>query len=163
MAIETAEPYGDARLRRSFWRKVVMSDSGCWEWTGYLSKDGYGRYGSPAAGSGISSVPHRLAYQVLVGEIPAGWEVDHLCHVPEECSLGDKCVHRRCVNPAHLRAVPSRVNCLRAGGLAAQNFKKTHCPQGHPLSGENLRLEGRKRRCITCRRDQTRGYRAAAA
>jgi hypothetical protein len=48
--------------------------------------------------------------------------------------------------------------------VKSHNAKKTHCPKGHALAGENLVLEpikrnGREyfaRRCLTCRRAQDR-------
>jgi len=40
------------------------------------------------------------------------------------------------------------------------NLKKTHCPNGHPYSGDNLRLKGRHRLCRECGRVQNRLYKA---
>ena len=74
-------------------------ENGCWLWTGRVNKStGYGEQANDLA--------HRLFYESLVGEIPAGLELDHLCRV------------HRCVNPSHLEAVTHRVNVLR--GVAAR-------------------------------------------
>ena len=45
----------------------------------------------------------RLAYQFVIGPIPEGLTLDHLCHtLDRSCAGGPKCPHRACVNPAHL-------------------------------------------------------------
>lgn len=84
---------------------------------------------------------HRFAYERLVGLIPEGLQLDHLCRVPY------------CVNPAHLEPVTSRENTMRGLNFAAVNAKKTHCLRGHLLSGDNLMTtpsyDGRL--CRTCR------------
>ena len=72
---------------------------GCWTWTGRLDRYGYGTlsYRSQTCRA------HRLAYQFVVGPIPAGLTLDHLCHtLDRSCAGGPKCPHRACVNPAHL-------------------------------------------------------------
>ena len=45
---------------------------------------------------------HRIAYEILVGEIPEGLVLDHLCQM------------KNCYNPAHLEPVTERENRLRA-------------------------------------------------
>jgi hypothetical protein len=37
-------------------------------------------------------------------------------------------------------------------GSGFHNKTKTHCPQGHPLSGDNLYVSRGRRECRTCRR-----------
>lgn len=109
-------------------------NSGCWLWAGYVKPDGYPQFGQEYA--------HRFAYTEIVGPIPEGLELDHLCRV------------RSCVNPNHLEAVTHLVNISRvpANPLADANRAKTHCPYGHPYDGQNLWIEsGRARRCRTCR------------
>lgn len=71
--------------------------SGCWIWTGSKGEDGYGsvRYRRRVWRA------HRAAYTILVGPIPAGLELDHLCRV------------RACVNPAHLEPVTGEENIRR--------------------------------------------------
>lgn len=71
----------------------------CWHWTGGLNNCGYGQVGF----NGRTTPAHRAVYELLVGPIPKGLQLDHLCHV------------RICVNPDHLEPVTKRENMLRAG------------------------------------------------
>jgi hypothetical protein len=88
----------------------------------------------------------RYGYAALVGPIPEGLQLDHLCRV------------RRCVRPDHLELVTSRENSLRGIGPAAINARKTHCSKGHPYDAENTAIyEGdgkRHRYCKQCNRDK---------
>lgn len=113
-------------------------NSGCWLWTGSVSKGGYGKVLIAGCKTGYA---HRLLYEALVSPIPDGLDLDHLCRV------------RCCVNPGHLEPVTRKVNIHRGESPASQHARKTHCANGHPLSGENLkRREGGWRRCLICRR-----------
>lgn len=93
----------------------VNPSTGCWEWTAYIDPLGYSR----AQWEGKTGRAHRAVYRILVGEIPAGLVIDHLCRV------------RHCVNPAHLEVVTHRDNLLRGNTLAAANAAKPRCPRGH--------------------------------
>ena len=129
-----------ARLRTKF---TVTDD--CWEWTAGRFSLGYGAYEL----DGKTRLAHRVVYEALVGPIPEGRQLDHLCRV------------RHCVNPDHLEPVTPRENTVRGVGPSAQNSRKTHCPQGHPYSGENLYVDPRnRRRCRTCMRQNLRDWQA---
>lgn len=130
--------FGDTRMPARFWAKVSPSESGCWVWQAARRKDGYGSVGM---GGGKTALAHRLAYLMLVGQIPYDLEIDHLCR------------NRSCVNPAHLEAVSKRTNILRGEGGAAQNARKTHCKNGHELVDGNVYLNGNRRVCKLCRRE----------
>jgi hypothetical protein len=141
------------RRLAAFLRAADMSGGpdACWPWT-MGTRDGYGQLGKrPCVGA------HRFAYEHFVGPIPAGYSIDHLCHAADlECPGGRECLHRRCVNPAHLEAVTQRENILRSSlTMPFVNAAKTHCPRGHEYTPENTyRNPGKanSRDCRTCRR-----------
>jgi hypothetical protein len=121
-----------------FWEKVEVTDpDGCWLWTASCRPSGYGHF-ALTRDRGASA--HRWAYEHLVGPIPDGLSLDHLCRVP------------RCVNPAHLEPVSARTNILRGIGVAAVNATKTHCPSGHAYVGTNIRIYRGRRHCRACNR-----------
>lgn len=109
----------------------------CWEWLGGHSK-GYGTF-HPYHGKTVGA--HRFAYEYLVGPIPDGLELDHLCR------------NTRCVNPDHLQPVTTQINVLRGYGPSAKASRATHCPKGHPYDAANTsyRHNG-KRLCKACAR-----------
>ncbi len=133
--------HGDGRLPLRFWAKTVVQSNGCWLWTGSTIHNGYGAWIPP--GRVGTRLVHRRAYLALVGQIPEGLDLDHLCRV------------RNCCNPLHLEPVTRRENARRgeAGKLAAARQRaKTHCKHDHELSGSNLYVCPRgKRECRTCR------------
>jgi hypothetical protein len=126
----------------------VRDDSGCALFTGYLDKQGYGRI----LHDGEKRLVHRVAYELCIGPIPDGYEVDHLCGI------------RNCVNPAHLEAVTAIENTRRAAGGHAQ---QTHCDHGHEFTPENTRIvdrpNGKQRACRRCDARRARESRARRA
>ncbi len=131
-----------------FWAKVdKRGPDECWPWTAFIEDDGYGMFGI----TGSHSVrAHRFAYEAEGGQIPKGFELDHLCHTRDTgCTAGKECPHRRCVNPAHLEPVPGLVNIFRGRGFATAET----CIRGHPLSGENLYVQpgNGERICRACK------------
>lgn len=120
---------------------------GCWLWTGATNPRGYGHMG----GSDRQTVyVHRVAYEVWVGQIPDGLQLDHLCRV------------KICVNPLHLELVTGRENMLRGVPFRPANIPKTHCPQGHPYNSDNTYVGkgGRQRQCRICRLGAKRRWRS---
>ncbi len=88
-------------LDERFWAKVEKTD-GCWLWTGATS-NGRGRFNTGEWDGWKRSAPaHRVAYQLVIGPIPEGLEIDHLCNNPI------------CVRPDHLEPVTRSENARRA-------------------------------------------------
>jgi hypothetical protein len=109
---ETTDPYV-----RKFWAQVDQrGPDDCWPWTGYVASNGYGQFGGKGKDKG-TNLPHRIAYQFMVGPIPDGLVLDHLCHTTDpQCADTNDCPHRRCVNPRHLEPVTYRENIARGRG-----------------------------------------------
>ena len=79
-----------------FWSKVEKTET-CWIWRGARDDKGYGSLGI----NGKILRAHRVSYEWLIGPIPEGLVLDHLCRVPP------------CVNPAHLEPVTQGENSRR--------------------------------------------------
>ena len=112
------------RQLANFWAKIDKTET-CWNWTAGTSH-GYGvfhvgRKARPA---------HRVSYQIHVGAIQEGRQLDHICH------------NRPCVNPAHLRPVTAKQNCENAGG--AQRNSKSGV---RGVTWDNSRLKWRASIC----------------
>ena len=134
---------GNQTLETRFWAKVRKTET-CWMWTACLLRDGYGLFSV----NGALVRAHRFAYELLVGPIPQGFTLDHLCR------------SRACVRPEHLEPVTNKDNVLRGNGLTALNARKTQCPQGHPydLFNTHCNLKG-GRVCRECRKRESRELR----
>lgn len=131
-----------------FWAKVIKTET-CWLWTGGHGKYGHGVFIPKTRNEPIMGA-HRWSWESVNGPIPPGLVLDHLCRVPA------------CVRPDHLEPVTQAENVRRAPHLGgAQNRRKTHCPKGHPYSGDNLLRWGdmSRRRCRQC--EWERRHRAA--
>lgn len=119
-------------------------ESDCWLFGGNISNFGYGIVYAYLDGKKKTYRAHRVMYEAMVGEIPEGLVLDHLCRV------------RSCINPKHLEPVTSRENILRGVNLAAQNLRKTHCKVGHEFTPENTYLKPKGRECLICHRRMTK-------
>lgn len=158
-----AWPLGDGSERQitpadiaRFEAKVTVAGE-CWVWTASLTTDGYGGFefcGKVRA--------HRFAYFVARGPVPDGLVLDHQCHNRDEsCLGGESCLHRRCVNPAHLEFTTARENTLRGNSIQAANAAKTHCISGHPFDAANTRVTAEGHRsCRACQRATVARYAA---
>lgn len=115
--------------------------SRCWEWTG-ATTSGYGVI--RLDGNGRLVRAHRAAYEMYVGAIPDGLQIDHLCR------------RRCCVNPYHLEPVTQAENIRRGGSSAAQIAKwaaMTHCRSGHERTPDNTHITPKGQRvCRVCQR-----------
>ena len=104
----SADLRGDGMSDTRFWSKVNRTET-CWLWAGASNPQGYGhlRVGKKHVRA------HRYAYELLVGPIPEGLQLDHLCCVTS------------CVNPAHLEPVTAQENMRR------RQERSEACRRGH--------------------------------
>jgi hypothetical protein len=117
-------------------RKAEIGD--CWTFRGALV-NGYGyTHVVDAPGKYRTAFAHRVVYEELVGPVPTGKDLDHLCR------------NRACVNPDHLQPVSRRENLLRGQTIVARQVRRTHCPRGHEYT-ENTYLYRNMRYCRACR------------
>jgi len=121
-------------------KKVEIDEkSECWVFQGATAR-GFGQLSV----SGGLFYTHRITWTWFSKQdIPAGYEVDHLCHnhaaALGTCAGGAECLHRRCVNPSHLEPVSHSTNLNRSVlNPSTINSNKTHCKRGHELAGSNL-------------------------
>lgn len=124
-----------------FWSRVNFdAPNDCWEWPITPTQQGYGIIQL----DGRAQKAHRVSYLLLVGAIPDGLTIDHLCR------------NRACVNPDHLEAVTNKINVLRGQGVCAMNAHKTRCPQGHDFVDTNIYTYPNGRRgCRSCRKSNS--------
>ncbi|MFE0088801.1 HNH endonuclease signature motif containing protein [Streptomyces sp. NPDC059016] len=136
---------------------VTPGWGGCILRTVGIDRDGYGLI---RESGGKTRRAHRVAYELLVGAIPQGFHLDHLCHTRDlACPGGPACLHRRCINPEHLEPVTSRENTIRGG-----NSRKTHCVNGHEFTDANTRIDVRgSRACRACNQVAVGRYKARKA
>lgn len=121
-----------------FWPKVHKTDL-CWFWIGSTAATGYPFFEGTTA--------TRFAYEELVGPIPTGYHLDHLCR------------NTRCVNPAHLEPVTQAENSRRQ----ADANRKPTCPHGHLRYPGSEYIYGKKRYCRECYKERARKAREKAA
>jgi hypothetical protein len=129
-----------------FWRFVERRGSGeCWPWRGPVKRGGYGFF-TVRDPRKRTVYAHRQAYELLVGPIPAGLTIDHLCRVPG------------CANPAHMEVVTRSENNRRRRGFN----QKARCRNGHEFTPANTRIDKRGFQvCRACHRDDQQRYLAA--
>lgn len=154
--------YTDKELMKFFTRLEITGF--CWLWKGVLTDQGYAR----TTFKGRSTGAHRKAYELLIGPIPEGLTLDHLCRITH------------CCNPDHLEPVTQEENTARA--KAFRNLGHTHtrykapkppklrltqCRNGHELTEANTLVSKRAKgsvrvRCKTCQHDSQERYRRNA-
>lgn len=92
---------------------------------------------------------HRIAYELVRGQVPEGLVLDHLCR------------NRACCNPDHLEAVTNYVNVVvRGEGLSARHARAAHCKRGHAFTDDNTYITPKGARvCRVCQRRREARYR----
>lgn len=112
-----------------------VTDDGCWVPRRSTLAGGYVLVWD----HGRQRLAHRVMYEGLVGPIPAGLTLDHLCR------------NRACCNPEHLEPTTLRENTLRGEAVSAINARKTHCIRGHAFDSANTYEYKGARHCRACR------------
>ena len=128
-------------LEERFWSKAdwdVHTPGRCWPWLKATTTKGYGCFGF----AGGVRLAHRVAYELEVGPIPEGMELDHTC------------VNPACVNPDHLEPVTHAENCRR------QMARKTRCKNDHEFTDDNTYWYRGYRYCRACRYSNLKDWRA---
>jgi len=129
-----------------FWGYVEkIAGIDCWLWTGTQGRHGYGVFKVRP----MMYRAHRIAYELIKGEIPLGLNVCHKCDTP------------LCVRPDHLYVGTQKQNIgdsIRARRhTSCLLAERTHCPQGHEYSPGNVRYKrATGRQCRTCERERNR-------
>lgn len=124
-------------------RSVRDESTGCLNWQGAKTSRGYG---SVVARKGWVESTHVLSMFVFNG-----------IAVPSSMTINHRCENKQCVEPRHLQQASVRENNLYSHSLIATNAAKSHCADGHPFTGSNLRVSSRgKRICVTCHRQMRR-------
>lgn len=107
----------------------------CWLWTLGTGRGGYGKI--KVAGKTLAA--HKVLWELIVGEVEGGLQLDHLCRVSA------------CCNPDHLEPVTPSVNKLRTPNLTSWYAAHTHCKSGHEFNETNTRIDSRGyRHCRPC-------------
>lgn len=119
--------------------KHHLAEGPCWIWTACLYKqNGYG-----AVSYKLKAQPaHRVLYLLVLGDVPTGMELDHLCR------------NRACCNPAHLEPVTHQVNCKRGNA----SLLPTHCIRGHEYTEGSYYVTKKQRVCKKCHRLNEKRY-----
>lgn len=124
-----------------FWKFVQVGD--CWLWIGSLNASGYGQFNPGGRGRPVRA--HRWAWEHLVGPIPEGLHIDHLCRNPP------------CVNPDHLEPVTPAENTRRGHHPSVRTRRSGTCRRGHVLAEVGVeRVSATSYTCRACRRDKVR-------
>ena len=139
---------------RRIMQKVVIDENNCWNWTGHITKNGYGM----TSIGNKQYMAHRYTYEWKFGKIKDKLVIDHLCR------------NRKCVNPDHLEVVTLQENINRGllGNLKhlrneAYCKTRTHCALGHELNGKNLYITSRNHKiCKKCLKEYQKKYREKA-
>lgn len=126
----------------------VQKTEPCWLWTGFVDKAGYARLRAGGRDTPVLYA-HRYSYERFVGPIPAGHTIDHV--------RARGCLHKHCVNPAHLEPVTNAENIRRSPASTIVNEGK--CRRGHDIQEHGYRRKDGRFNCNECRRER----RAAAS
>lgn len=122
---------------------LVEMEPGCWTWTGSQDGKGYGQMKL----LGLSPVKaHRISYELSVGPIPEGMQLDHLCR------------NRLCVNPDHLEPVTNRENTMRGMAPSVITHRTGLCHRGHSMEDAYGPRQDGSYTCRPCMNERSLRY-----
>lgn len=131
----------------NIWQNCIV-ENGCRVWTGSKT-DGYGMVETESG----RFLVHRLVWTAIYGD-------------PGDLLVLHRCDNRPCTTPTHLFLGTNDDNMkdMKSKGRSnSGNRIKTHCKKGHPLSGDNLRINPNgSRQCRACHAERQREYRKKA-
>jgi hypothetical protein len=132
-----------------FWKYVDKTEN-CWNWTGWTYQHGYGGfYFGGGAAAKVNGYAHRFSYELHVGPIPEGLEIDHLCR------------NKRCVRWDHLEAVSHAENQRRTAGIKHGPYNVgDRCRRGHDRAQHSAVNRQGFRYCRECSRLAQQRHRA---
>lgn len=147
--ITLKHPSGTARLGTKRCRAVGLHKQPCEPWHLKINARGYGEVSI----NGKMRMAHRVAYELLYGPLPAGYELHHLCE------------NKACVNVDHLVAVTRALHEWITWALhycqVSPAPEQRHCPAGHVLDRANVYVRSRGgSECVTCNHQRGARYRA---
>lgn len=82
------------KIKQRFYQYCDKKENGCWEWSGALTVNGYGKFWM----DGKTTSAHRVSFELHKHAIPSSEMVLHTCDNP------------KCVNPDHLTVGTHRDN-----------------------------------------------------
>ncbi|MGW2130432.1 HNH endonuclease signature motif containing protein [Streptomyces coelicoflavus] len=147
-----AERFAEKINKRGLWSLFKNAPGQCWIWTAGTNRKGYGVIGI----NGRSTLAHRFSYELHVGPIPDGLELDHRCRV-RPCSNPD---HRPTGGRGCRQCARDRSNAAQAAKPKTPRQLKSHCTNGHEFNAENTGHTGTRRYCRQCSRDNSRAHMA---
>lgn len=131
---------------------VVGKDDECWPSINSLSKSGYSIVSQEVFGVQKQIPAHRIMWELFNGPIEEGTVIDHMCHneaYADGTCEGNVCLHRRCVNPAHLQMITSGEN-TRLGKRGLNSNRGVCRNQLHDWIPENIIEKDDRRWCKLC-------------
>lgn len=148
----TRAPRTPEELLTAILSNILVTPTGCWLWQGTRTPKGYGQIRR----NGQMEYTHRVAYELFVGAVAEGFQVDHVCHNEDsECAGGSICQHRACINPDHLRTATSGENTV--AGRRGDASRQPLCPSGlHEWPLYRHRAPYGHTRCLLCAREGAR-------
>lgn len=136
-----------ARNLENLFKKINVTESGCWEWTGAKSR-GYGVFKIRAIRAS-ALMAHRLCYELVHGKVDDALDVHH--------KVEDGCIGPACCNPDHLKPIARKEHLVgyTPNSVAAKYRNAKACYRGHEYTIETMRMSPKGvRRCLVCEREK---------